>query len=145
MALMFYGCTNFNQPLNFNTSAVAAFNQMFHNCSNFNQSLSTFNVENGLALNSMLLNATAFNQDVSHFEFNKNAIMFGFLNGKASANYSATYYSALLNKMQARFVGTGRTQTNKTFDAGSIKRDASGTSARAALVADGWIITDGGL
>ena len=41
-------------------------------------------------------------------------------------------------------IGSGRTST-KALGMGTIKYTIAGANARAALVADGWTITDGGI
>ncbi len=146
MQRMFQTCTAFNQNISsWNVSNVTTMQAMFQTCTAFNQNISSWNVSNVTTMQAMFQNCTAFNQDISSWNFNKNVILQDFMAGKSSANYSAVYYSNFLNKLATCVIGVGRTQTNKNLNMGTIKYDSSGASARAALVADGWIITDGGL
>lgn len=85
-----------------------------------------------------------FNQDISKWNFNKEVMLENFMGNKTPANYNATYYSNLLIKFASIFIGSGRTSP-KVLGMGTIKYTGAGSSARAALVADGWTITDGGL
>ena len=104
-----------------------------------------WDVSNVLNMTSMFQSASAFNQDISNWNFNKDVILENFMHLKTFLNYSAINYSKLLIKLASIVVGTGRTQINKRLGMNSIKYDSSAISARSALVADGWIITDGGL
>ena len=142
---LFNGNSLFNPTTSFTMVTTSATNmkQMLFNCTNFNQSLN-FETQNVLSMANMIQFCTAFNQDISNLNFNKNVFLDNILYGKTSANYNAAYYSNLLIKLSAVLIGVGRTQT-KIAGFGSIKRDSTGTSARAALVADGWTINDGGI
>lgn len=88
---------------------------------------------------------SGMNQDISAWNFNKNVILQNFLGIKTPANYSASNYSALLNKINVRVVGVGRTETNKNFGNGTIKYDSTGIAARSSLISDSWTVVDGGL
>lgn len=102
-----------------------------------------WDVSSVIRMNSTFQNAS-LNQDISAWNFNVNVQLDNFMAGKAPANYNAAYYDNLLNKWANTFIGKGRTQTNKKIGMGTIKYTSAGASARAALVADGWTITDGG-
>lgn len=117
----------------------------FNNCSQFNQDISGIDFSGVTNMTGMLANNPLFNQDISNINFNKNVILQNLLGGKTAATYNAQYLANLYVKMAATFIGTGRTQTNKNFSAGSAKYHSSGSSARTALVADGWTLTDGGV
>ena len=168
---MFSGCTVFNQPLNnWNVSNVTTIQSIFQNALAFNQSLNNWNVSNvtnmtGMFANAVAFNqpinnwsvgnvtnmnamfqgATAFNQDISSWNFNINTTLTNFMSGKTFSNYNTSYYSNLLIKWSSRFVGTGRTQSSKTFNMGSIRYNSTANTQRTNLVNDGWTINDGGL
>lgn len=136
---------NINGINNWDTSNIIVTNLMFYLATKFNSDLSNWDVSNVLDMAGMFWSASAFNQDISMWNFNKNVLLNSFMQGKSSANYNATYYANLLIKWASVFIGTGRTQTNKVIHMGSIKYTSAGASARAALITDGWTITDGGL
>lgn len=144
----FRGCTSLIKIRNFENwdfSLVNSAAACFLGATKFNQPLIGLNFSNCLSMSAMFNGATSFNQDISSWVFNKNVILTGFMLGKSSANYNATYYDNLLIKWASVFIGTGRTETNKVIQMGSIKYTSAGASARASLVADGWTITDGGM
>jgi len=63
---MFYGCTNFNQPLNsWNVSSVTTMQDMFHTCTNFNQPLNSWNVSSVTNMTNMFYDCTNFNQPLN--------------------------------------------------------------------------------
>lgn len=146
-ANMFLGCTKFNQPINgFTTNSLIIATLMFAEATAFNQNITGWNMSNASGINAMFRNALAFNQDIGIWNFNKNAFFnTSFMQGKTASTLNPQYLANLYIKMAANLIGTGRTQTNKNFGAGSAKYHSSGASARAALVADGWTITDGGM
>lgn len=171
MASTFNGCTNFNQPLNnWNLSSVTRITRMFSNAINFNQPLNNWSFPNltdltylflsALSFNQPLDNwdvsnilnmigtfrgASGFNQDISMWNFNKNVVLAEFMLGKTYLNYSSTNYDKLLKRWSELFIGTGRTETNKNIHMGTIKYSIVGKPYRDALVADGWMIIDGGM
>jgi surface protein len=119
MSGMFYNCINFNQPLNsWNVSKVTTFQLMFYNADSFNQNLSSWNIS-GITTNNglyyFMLNAT----------------------GLSTANYDALLIGWNANK------ASYRTDLSPNF--GGSKYSSAAASARAALIAYGWTITDGGL
>ena len=88
---MFYGCTNFNQPLTLNLSNAIASNAMFYGCSSLNSPISldvskslnmtqmfygcsslnsvmALDTSSSTSMNSMFFGSTNFNQDVSSFD-----------------------------------------------------------------------------
>ena len=125
-------------------STVSNLQNFLHSSYTFNQPL-LFNTSNVLNMAGMLGHCYAFNQPLDNLIFNKNVILQNFMAGKTSENYSATYYDALLQKWASTFIGTGRTQTNKNIGMGTIKYTSAGKPYRDALVADDWVITDGGI
>ena len=66
MSDMFYGCENFNQPLNsWNVSNVTNMGGMFENCKNFNQPLNSWNVSNVTSMHFMFGYCKNFNQTLN--------------------------------------------------------------------------------
>lgn len=137
----FFNATKFNDP---NISALTIkgnAGSMFGFTSNFNQPLHF-----GLLTNcTNMFQNSAFNQPLSSASFEKNCLMINMFAGKTPANFNANYLAELYNLMARDFIGKGRTQSNKNFSAGTAKYSSFGSAARAALIADGWTITDGGM
>ena len=167
---MFQGCTIFNKPININTNNLnnmvglfrdaKAFNQdvsglntsqctnlslIFLGATDFNQDISTWDISSSLSVNGLFLNATNFNQDIAALNFNRNVDTTNIMNGKTFSNYNKLYYNNLLQKWATKFIGTGRTNTNKNINMGTIRYTSAGKPYRDALIADGWSITDGGI
>ena len=63
---MFYGCTNFNSAVSFNTVSATSMMRMFYNCSNFNQSIG-FNTSSVTTMKEMLYGCSKFNQNIGGF------------------------------------------------------------------------------
>jgi surface protein len=111
---------------------------MFYNCSAFNQSVANFNTAAVTNMALMFYNCSAFNQDISTFSAYSLTDATNMLTGSA---FNETNYDLLLPAWQ----GLAH-NPDVTFSAGSAKYGAGVPAvARAALVADGWTITDGGL
>ena len=119
MTAVFSDAYNFNQPLNnWNTSKVTTFANILYNADSFNQNLASWNL-------SGITSANGLNN------FMQNAI------GLSTANYDALLIGWNANK------ASYRTDLSPNF--GGSKYSAAGASARAALIAYGWTIIDGGL
>lgn len=89
---------------------------------------------------------TKFAQDLGNCNFNVNAVFGTNLSTRFITNtaYPPLYYSNFLKNLETTMIGAGRTQT-KILYVPQLKYDATGVTARANLVGDGWTITDGGL
>ena len=83
-------------------------------------------------------NAYAANFDYGIWNYDKDVILSVFLYAK---NIDATYIDSLLIKIAATVVGTGRTQTNKSFQLYQAKRTTASNVAYNSLIADGWSFT----
>lgn len=139
---LFEGCSNYNDArISITKIYFLNLSYCFNTASKFNQPL-PWNFSGNTT--SAFQNAHAFNQDVSHWSFNANSDVNNMFLGKSAANYNAQYLADLYIKFAQIFIGTGRTKS-KVFNAGAIKYHSSGSSARAALLSDGWSITDGGM
>jgi surface protein len=138
MYAMFYGCSSFNQSVaSFNTAAVTNMALMFENCSFFNQSVASFNTAAVTNMGAMFANCSRFNQDVSGWNIGVLTTAGSMFNG---SGFALTNYNLLLPAWNNQ-----SHQPNVTFSAGSAHYSSGApTVARAALVADGWTITDGG-
>lgn len=123
---------------NWDTSKIYTMNQMFDQSSGFNQDITKWNVSNVLSMFSMFNSVATLKYDISVWNFNKNVNLDGFF----GVYGSYMYYDNLLIKL-ASMDWTGRTQS-KVLGMGVSKYTALGEAARAALVASGWTITDGG-
>lgn len=141
LTVMFANTLYFNQDIsNWDVSAITNMGTMFNGALSFNQDITNWNVANVTGMHAMFNNATAFNQDISKWEFNLNVDFGLFLD---RSGLSPENYSKLLVKLAAKD-WTGRTKA-KSLSAVSVKYDSDGEAARAALVASGWTIADGGL
>lgn len=166
MQSMFVAAEAFNQPLStFTTTLVTTMQSMFQGALLFNQDVSSWNVglvttmanmfsgatafnNGGVALNwantgnvttmdNMFQNATGFDQDISTFNITSLTTASQMF---AGAGLSTVNYDLLLVGWEAQVE-----QPNVPFDAGtSVYTIATSGAARGNLVANGWIITDGG-
>jgi len=144
---MFDGCANFNQSLNsWNTSNITNMTLTFRNCINFNQDISVWNVSNVTNMSSMLNNADSFSQNLANWNL-QSISQTTTTNGLANFMNNATGLSTA--NYDATLIGWNNNKTNFTNNIrvhfGSSKYSATGLSARSALIAYGWTITDGGL
>jgi hypothetical protein len=156
---MFAGATAFNQPVPFDTAQVTSMLRMFDGATAFNQSvnfdtslvtdmkemftgsalsiLPTFNdTSNVTTMEAMFYACASFDQDISGFDITSltNANDMFTLSG-----WTITNYDLLLPAWNA--YGT----SNVHFSAGTAHYSAGApTTAKAAMVSRGWVISDGG-
>lgn len=142
MNSMFRGARVFNQPLNhLNTSKVTNMLGLFREARDFNQNIGSWDVSKVTNMSFMFYDASAFNQDISTWNFNVNVDLSSFMATKG-AEYNPAFYSNLLIKL-ASIDWTVRS-TPKILAMGTVRYTSAGSAARAALVTNGWTITDGG-
>lgn len=142
MQQMFLNCVSFNSPITIsNTSNVTDMRLLFSGCTVFNQYVN-FDMTKVTDAGSMFSANKAFSYPTAHLIVNKDVLLESFMIN-ANTAYEPTYYDAVLQKLQQVAIGTGRTQTNKKLNVAG-KYTSAGASARAALIADGWTITDNG-
>jgi surface protein len=78
MTDMFYGCSDFNQPLNsWDVSSVTDIGSMFVGCSNFNQPLNSWDVSSVTNMFSVFSNCSNFNQPLNSWDVSSVTNMFG--------------------------------------------------------------------
>jgi len=147
LASAFMNCSAFDQVLAWDTSSCTHFSNTFYGATAYNQP-TRWNTSKAVTLNGMFNGAAKFNQDVSGFTFSAINVAngaTGFLNGATAFN--TANYDALLVRWQAELTAGGSTLRNDlapTTVAKYTKAPSAAATARAALVAAGWNITDGG-
>ena len=67
---MFQNADAFNQPLNWNTSAVTTMFAMFNGSNQFNQDIGSWSVSNVMSFGAMFQNATNFNRNLGSWQLN---------------------------------------------------------------------------
>lgn len=139
----FFNNSTINSPFNIKSTTLTNASYFLFAANNFTSQIN-LNAPNLTTFTNAVQNNTSFNQDISGWIINKNANITSFMQGKTAANFSAENYDKALTMFKNTFVGTGRTETIKSANFGTIKRTAVGTTMRDALVADGWTWTDGG-
>jgi surface protein len=116
MTAMFATATAFNQPLNWNTSAV---NSMFR----------------------MFRGASAFNQDISAWDVSQVSNFVQFMTGKTFSNYDAANLDAIYNTWSLLPL-----QSSVTIDFSTIKYTAAGQTGKDDLIFNySWTVNDGGV
>jgi len=169
MHSMFYDAFPFNQDIgNWDVSSVATMASMFRDNSAFNQDIGSWNVSNVTNMEYMF-RSSPFNQDIGNWDVSKVTTMRQMLkncDAMTSANlgkvkdWTITALTAAPNFM----VDCSNSMSTADYDAllvaweGQTHEDdvtihvnsatytdsSSASTARAALVTDGWTITDGG-
>jgi len=143
---MFDGAFAFNQPLNnWNTSNVTSMGSVFRDSRDFNQPIGDWDVSSATNMEDMFRGANnAFQQALDNWNFTGNVSLLRFFNGRTGAiRYNTSDYNALLVKWDALVTAT-TLAADRSVDMGGAQHSGAGTTARAALVAAGWTITDGG-
>ena len=136
MQSLLRGCSSFNSLLTFDTSTVTSMRLMFNNCTVFNKPLN-FDTSNVISLQHCLSNCTAFNQDLSGFNISSLTDAGNMLQNTA---FDTTNYDLLLISWAAQ-----THNNNVPFHAGTAQYSfGAATTSRDVLIADGWIIQDGG-
>jgi YVTN family beta-propeller protein/surface protein len=136
---MFQNSTSFNQNLgSWDVSRVETFSNMFKRTRAFNQDISGWPLSTSqpIFLDSMFEDASAFNQNLSSWNVSQARYMDSMFDGSAlsTANYSRILHS---------WAGTASAYP-LNFGASGIQYTSTVAIDRAALVAKGWTIIDGG-
>jgi len=142
MYYMFGWNSAFNQDIgSWNVAKVAAMNAMFYRATSFNQDLSDWDTGAVTTMHSMFYTATSYvGTGVDSFDIADVTDMTDMFSG-ANALTTAIYDALLI-------AWEGQTeQADVAFHAGDATYTGGGTAAtaRAALVTNGWTITDGGI
>jgi surface protein len=145
MLAMFEATTNFNQPIGeWDVSSVTNMQLMFNAARAFNEPINDWNVSNVTNMSGMFQAADAFQQPLNQWDFRGTVNITNFMLNKTGANsYNTTDYNNLLVRWDELRVAT-TLSSNRVVNMGGAKHSGAGTTARAALVAAGWSITDGG-
>jgi surface protein len=139
---MFRNCSQFNQPINFNTSNVTNMAQMFQNCSLFNQSVSSFDTSKVTNMVIMFSFCLSFKQSLATFDMTSATNVSNMLQScDINETGTTTNYDDTLIAWELQDLVNGL-----NFNGGNSKYSATGEVARNAIIADDlWTITDGGL
>ena len=139
-ASMFSGCLVFNADISdWTTSSATSMTSMFNGTGAFNQDIGDWDTGEVADMSAMFVNNDSFNQDISGWDISKVTNMAYFLANNTAL--TTANYDALLIAWE------GQTeQADVVFHAGDATYTGGGTAAtaRAALVTNGWTITDGG-
>jgi surface protein len=146
MASMLQG-TPFNQDIGgWDVSSVTNMTFMFFNASAFNQDIGGWDTSSVTNMSNMFRDASSFQQPLNPWTFTGSVNLANFMLGKTGANsYNTTDYDALLVRWDALVTAT-TLAADRTVNMGGAKYTdpGAGATARAALVAAGWTIVDGG-
>lgn len=141
MQQMFWNAFENNEDIScYNTTNVATMDSLFRNDYLFNRRIDSLDVRNVIGMNHMFNGATAFMQDLSTLNYNLEVSWANFMVNKSN------YPPLLLDKfykMLATRDWTGRAAP-KVANMGTNKYTSAGSADRAAAIAAGWTITDGG-
>ena len=168
--VMFFGCSNFNQPLNnWDVSNVRSIDNIFRDCSSFNQPLNNWDVSSVVNMKQAFRNCVVFNQPLNNWDISNAADMSNMFNNADSfdqtledwtpssvsnftnfftsgAGLSTSNYDSTLISWNSKKNGPPAFQTpiNINFGTSTYTLGGSAETARTALVAYGWTISDGG-
>ena len=136
---MFYFASNFNQPVNFNTSLVTNMREMFRQAANFNQPVN-FNTSSVTNMFQMFWFANSFNQDISGWDIDQ---VTNFVNFMSNVTLSTVNYDALLLGWASQIP----LNASGSINFGNSKYTGTNplvVAARTALVAEFSSFQDGG-
>jgi len=141
----FYGSNLYSRLDNWNVSNFTSMYRMFYS-TNFNSEINGWDVSKVQNMAQMFGSST-FNQNIGNWNLaglNGTSALDGFMSGTLStSNYDAILIGWNNNKLVgANGVANWRTDLRPDF--GLSKYSTAASAARAALVAYGWTITDGG-
>ena len=137
MGYIFSNASSFNQPIgNWNTTNVTYMKGMFSGATSFNQDIVSWNTANVVNMMRMFRNTFSFNQSLGGWNISSLTNASNIFDG--TIGLSKDNYDNLLIGWQA---GTH----NNNVSLGVNSNWCLGDTARTALIADGWTITDGNL
>lgn len=145
MSGMFVNCQLMNADLSqWGVALVTSMSNMFYNCSSFASNLAFWSVDAVESMSNMFYNANSYTSNMSGWTLSGLVFNSGVDNfmssaaGLSTSDYDATLIgwdvkkASLLNNLRPNFGGSKYTEGSPA------------ATARAALVAYGWTITDGG-
>jgi surface protein len=145
MSGMFLNCTSLNVNLAaWNTSSVTNTGLMFYNCPFFSSNLASWNMSAVTTMTLMFYNADSYSSNMASWglqSLNVNSALDNFMlfaTGLSVSNYDSTLIGWNTNK------NLYRNDLRPNFGGSTYTCDGAAATARAALVAYGWTITDGG-
>jgi len=145
MQNMFRGCQQFDADLSsWNTSSATNMAGMFYECQSFNSDLSSWDTGSVLNMSAMFFDADAYDCNMASWNLSSLSVSFSlneFMSdstGLSTANYDATLVG--WNASKAAY----RSDLSPNFGGSKYTCGSAAEAARAALVAYGWTITDGG-
>lgn len=141
----FYGCSNMQFGLQLghcNTSSVTTMNSMFQGCTSLTSlDVSGFDTSSVTNMSNMFFGCTSLaSLDVSGWNITSLTAATGFMYGASNA-LTQTEYDATLVAWEAQ---AEKPDVTIHFGAATYTAGSAAATARAALVANGWAITDGG-
>jgi len=143
MNSMFAGCSSLTSLdlTSFDTSSCASMNSMFLVCSSLTSlDLTSFDTSSCTDMNSMFVFCSSLTSDPGIVGFNVESLTTAasmcFI---ANSMLSTAEYNAILVAWEAQAV-----QNNVNVHFGDATYSGAGATARAALIADGWTVSDGG-
>ena len=150
LAFMFENNIGFNQPIsNWNVSEVTLMPWLFSGAASFNQPIGSWDISKVTDMHGMFFGATSFQQDLSPWaaKFHINVELGNLF---SQTNWNKDHYDNFLIALAldintTRAAAWATRTTAKVLGMGTSKYSAASATARAALVSNGWTITDGGL
>ena len=146
MSFMFDNATSANPNVsNWDVSRVTDMTGMFQSATSATPDVRNWNVSNVTGMQNMFANATSANPDMSLWNFNTSATGINVVGMIGSSGISvANYSNFLINFASPLPTPLNGDNSLKVIDS-PVQYVSTATSARQALINDGWTINDGGL
>ena len=119
-AYMFYGCSNFNGSVSFDTSNATTMAGVFQLASTFNQPLTSFDTTNVTNFDGFVRSAITFNQPVNHFNVANVTNMRGMFMYTSFDQSISTWDTGNVTSMDGMFEGTPFNHPINHLDTSSV-------------------------
>ena len=143
MADMFLGCTGLTSldVTSFDTSSCTNMERMFRNCTGLTSlDVTGFDTSSCAGMRGMFFDCTSLTSDPGIVGFDVESLTAAEnMCSNANSMLSTAEYNAILVAWEAQAV-----QNNVNVHFGDATYSGAGATARAALIADGWTVSDGG-